>query len=232
MARRKPTPIATVESPSPNQEATIAHGLPNVSPHVEAEVARLSKKIRRYVRRDIEEQRAQVEALMVEGAGARQITRILRAQVDPRTKLPLWPNITPVTVRKRMEQVRALRVADAKHDRVTMREDMIERLHKTRQRALANEDYKAAVACEKEIAKLSGLYAPTKVDVSGDVNHSHAMVAVIAGMDPELAGELLEEARSNERLANEARRLLPAIIDVEAETVPREAVATPAALKR
>lgn len=206
MARRKPTK----NEQNPAREAAIAHGLPNVTPAVEREVARLSKTIRRYVRRDIEEQRAATERLMVEGAGLRQITRILRSQ---------WPNITHRTVRLRMEQVRALRKEDARADRNEARAFMVERLEAMRTRALAgnNPNFKAAIAAEKEIAKLLGLYAPTKVDVSGDVNHSHAMVSVIAGIDPELASELLEEAREEKRLAARAKELLPAlVVDVEA----------------
>ena len=213
MARRKPP----TSNENPAREAAIAHGLPNVTPAVEAEVRRLSRQVRRYVRRDIEEQRAAVERLMVEGAGLRQITRILRSQ---------WPNITHRTVKLRMEQVRALRKEDAKADRNEMRAFMVERLEAMRTRALAgsNPNFKAAIAAEKEIAKLLGLYAPTKVDVSGEVNHSHAMVAVIAGIDDDLAAELLEEARAEKRLAEKARELLPAIT-VEAEpTEPRESV--------
>jgi hypothetical protein len=216
MARRKPTKNKPHD---PAVEARIAHGpdpLPNVSPQVEAEVARLSRQVRRYVRRDIEEQRAAVERLMVEGAKCRQITRILRTQ---------WPNITHRTVALRMDQVNKLRAAEAKDDRVQARAFMVERLEALRTRALTGTrpDYKAAIAAEKEISKLLGLYAPTKVDITGDVNHSLAMVSVITNMDPDLASEILQEARTTERLANRARELLPAI-DVEVETVSQETV--------
>lgn len=216
MARRKPP----TKNENPVQEAAIAHGLPDVTPQVEREVARISRGIRRYVRRDLEEQRAACERLMVEGAGLRQITRILRAQ---------WPNITHRTVRLRMEQVRALRKEDAKADRNEMRAFMVERLEQMRTRALAaaNPNYKAALGAEREIAKLLGLYAPTQVKVDGEVNHSHAMVAVIAGIDDDLAQELLNEARETERLAKQAKELLPAIIDVEVETESRGSVAAP-----
>lgn len=200
MARRKPTK-------NPAEEARIAHGpdpIPGVSPQVEAEVARLSRTIRRYVRRDIEEQRAAVERLMVEGAKHRQITRILRQQ---------WPNITHRTVALRMAQVNELRKAEAKNDRVTMRAYMVERLEAMRTRALAgaNPNFKAAIACEKEIAKLEGLYAPTKVEIDGNMSHTHAMMSVIANMDSDLAQEMLEEARRTERLAKQAEELLPAL---------------------
>lgn len=210
MARRKPP----TKNENPAKEAAIAHGLPAVSPAVEAEVKRLSRQVRRYVRADIEEQRAAVERLMVEGALLRQITRVLRNR---------WPNITHRTVRLRMEQVRSLRKEDAKADRNERRQFMIERLEAMRTRALAgqNPNYKAAIACEKEIAKLEGLYMPVKVDVSGEVSHAHAMVNVIAGIDPELASELLEEAREEKRLAAAARELLPAIT-VEAEPAASE----------
>lgn len=209
MARHKPTSSKPV---SPAEEAAIAHGpdpLPDVSPRVEAEVKRLSKTIRRYVRRDILEQRAAVERLLIEGAKARQITRILRAQ---------WPLITARTVELRISQVEAERRAEYTFDRAKEREFAVERLQAMRQRALAGQrpDYKAAVACEKEIAKILGLYAPTKVDVSGELNHSHAMMSVIANMDPELAAEMLQEAKEEKRLAAKARELLPGIVDVPA----------------
>ena len=209
MARRKPSK----NKPStPADEARIAHGpapLPDVSPRVEAEVARISRTIRRYVRRDILEQRAAVERLMVEGAKARQIARILRQQ---------WPNITMRTVQLRIDQVNAERKAEYTFDRAKEREYAVERLQQVRQRALAgnNPDFKAAVACEKEIAKLMGLYAPTKVEVEGNMSHTHAMMSVIANMDSDLAQEMLEEARQNERLAARAKELLPALV-VEAE---------------
>lgn len=205
MARRKPTPNPT----NPATEAAIAHGLPNVTPAVEAEVQRLSRQVRRYVRRDLEEQRAAVERLMVEGAGSRQITRILRANG--------FPLITHRTIRLRMEQVRALRKEDAKADRNEARDFMVERLEQLRQRAMAANppNFKAAIAAEKEIAKLRGLYMPVKVELEGNMNHNHAMMSVIANMDSDLAQEMLEEARTNERLAARAKELLPGIIDVE-----------------
>lgn len=201
MARRKPS---NPSPESPVKDAQVAHGLPDVTPAVEREVARLSRTIRRYVRRDIEEQRAAVERLMVEGAKHRQITRILRQQ---------WPNITHRTVALRMAQVNELRKAEAKNDRVTMRAYMVERLEAMRTRALAgaNPNFKAAIACEKEIAKLEGLYAPTKVEIDGNMSHTHAMMSVIANMDSDLAQEMLEEARRTERLAKQAEELLPAL---------------------
>lgn len=210
MARRKPP----TSNENPAREAVVAHGLPNVTLAVEREVARLSRGIRRYVRADIEEQRAVVERLMVEGAGSRQITRILRTTKDPATGTIRWPNITHRTVRLRMEQVRALRKEDAKADRNEARSFMIERLEAMRTRALAgaNPNFKAALGAEREIAKLMGLYAPTKVEIDGNMNHSHAMLSVIANMDPELAGEMLEEAKRTERLAKQAEELLPALM--------------------
>lgn len=211
MARHKPKPQ------DPVADARVAFGpdpLPNVSPRVEAEVARLSKQVRLYVRRDIEEQKEAVERLMVEGAYYRQIVRILRQR---------WPNISRSTVTLRINQVNALRAAERKATREELRDHAVERLQMMRQRALAgnNPNFKAAIACEKEIAKIQGLYAPTKVEVDGDMRHSHAMLSVIANMDPELAGNLLEEAREEKRLAAKARELLPGLIDSKSETEPR-----------
>ena len=208
MARHKPTKN---KASLPAEEAAIAHGpapLPDVSPRVEAEVARLSKQVRRYVRRDILEQRAAVENLLIQGARARQIARILRST---------WPNLSMRTVLLRIEQVNAERKAEYTFDRAKEREFAVDRLQALRQRALAGNkpDFKAAVACEKELSKLMGLYAPTKVELEGNMNHNHAMMSVIANMDSDLAQEMLEEARTNERLAARAKELLPGIIDVE-----------------
>lgn len=203
------------------REAAVAHGLPNVDEKTERDVARLSKTIRRYVKKDIEEQRAAVERLMVEGAGRRQIARTMRILEDERGQ-KRWPNITDRTVELRITQVYELRKKDllassSREERDQARAYMIERLQDMRQRALVGKspNYKAAIACEREIAKLQGLYAATKVEVAGNVQHSHAMLSVIANMDPDQATELLEEAKETRRLADEARRLLPSVVTAD-----------------
>lgn len=196
MARRKPN---TLEQAIAIQEAT--------------------RSVASYDRSAQREQRIIVEKLMVEGAGCAQITRVLREITykdnGKETGIKKWPRISDRIVKKRMEEVRDSRKKDAslapKEEIAEMRSLMVERLTNLRQQAMVEKNYKTVINCEREIAKLKGLYAPTDVKIEGTVQHNHAMLTVIAGMDPEQAQELLNAGHEQRQLADKARRFLPAI---------------------
>lgn len=74
-------------------------------------------------------------------------------------------------------------------------------------------DIKSQVAAERLLADLQGTKAPEKVDVN--VRYTHAMLQVMANLEGERGQKLFEMALEQKRLADIARRQLPALVEAE-----------------
>lgn len=215
--------------------------IPLAGPELAKEVTKLAEVRRRYTVAEVRHQMTRVEELMTQGAGERQIYRVLTT-ASPTTGVVEFAGMSLAKVRQRMVAVSRLWAEEMDRDRgalQTKRAAAIRRSHEMRRWALAGErsadgrtwvrkpDAALALRIDIHIAKLEGTLAPIKVDVG--MNVSGAMMAVMANMDDDTAQALLAEAQEQERLARAARRLLPGVIDVEAQVVtdPSGSVAKP-----
>ncbi len=79
-------------------------------------------------------------------------------------------------------------------------------------------DHAAVYRYEKLLMQIEGTAAPIAVSV--DQTYTQAMLQVTANLTGEQAGELLEEAREQARLAGMARELLPALVVEGQEAKP------------
>lgn len=193
--------------------ADIAHGpepIPGVSEEVELEVAQLAKPVIRYTLEETKRQELYVQDLLINGADYRTITRLCRGQ---------WPKFTARRTEVLVRRVRGW-WKDERKDVPEARDEAIKRIHRMRQWALGEQgpdgkwktkpDLKALARFEALLMKIQGTeHQPAKIEVHQTFNQ--AMAQTIVEMSPEMAEQLLAEARETEKLAQMARELLPAL---------------------
>lgn len=190
-------------------------------PAVEREVALLAStsRIVAYTRGEVDKQLMYVEDLMIQGAQPRRIHRVLRGQ---------WTSITLSRVQQQVDKIKARWMEERARTKDVEREAAIRRITMFREWAsgkkdesgnwIAKPNHGAIVDYERLLMDLQGTREAIKIDVTA--TYTAAMLQVVARLDGDEASEILEEARETERLAGEARRLLPAltsreVVDVE-----------------
>jgi hypothetical protein len=176
----------------------------------EREVAHLAAGIISQVELERERRNQLIEQLIIEGTDSYTIWRVGRER---------FPTLTHDQVRHQMEKIRIKWREENRFELEVQRYASLERLHMLRRGALGEQPPNRALAlkCEKEINRLLGVVQPPKQQGNEVHIHSHALMAVIGGIDPEQAAALLEEQKEQERLAQVARTLLPAVVTVEPE---------------
>ncbi len=159
-----------------------------------------------YSRAETRQQIRDCEELAVEGADAKTIWRVM-------TETPRHLGITQARVRTLLARVRAdwsSIATDA--ERLADRTAAIRRIHRMRQKASlgAAPNYSAVLGFERALMALQGTCEPIQVEVS--TRFSTAMLDVIGSLTGEMASEYLEESLEQRRLADLARRELPALV--------------------
>ena len=175
------------------------------------EEAKQASPVVRYTLQEARAQLAFVEDLMVQGASTSQIIRLARAKLY----------IGEKRIRRLIERVKETHAKEDAEARQEWKAAQIRRLHTYRQQAsgrrgpdgswIERPDFKAVVALERLIAQICGTLEPVEVRV--DARYTEAMLHVVSNLTSESAAELLAEAREQERLAEAARKLLPAVVD-------------------
>lgn len=214
-----------------------APAVPPANPKLEAEVAAIvaakpppppdpKPPAVRYTLAETREHLRAVEELLIEGARVPLIHRTLRGRFHSITLKRVK------TLAARVREEWSLLSGDEKQ-RAADREAAIRRVQRMRQHAagqldpkdptgrtwLRAPDHKAVAAYEKILMDLQGTREAAKVDV--DVRYTEAMLHVMGSLQGEAGQELLEEALEQARLADVARRELPAFVQ-EAEVVPTD----------
>lgn len=184
---------------------------------------------RAYTALETREQIRFCESLMIQGARPMEIWRLMRAQ---------WP-VTQLRVKTLMDRVKQDWLSLQKdEDRMAKREAQIRRIHEMRRVASGLRDprdptgatwirppnHQAVARYEALLMQIEGTSEPIRVDVN--VAYTEAMLTVVAQLSGDRGTELLEEAMEQQRLAELAKRELPAlamesapgrVIEVEAE---------------
>lgn len=199
--------------------------------------------VRRYTPAEAREQVRRIEELMIDGAREGQIYRLLKGDSQ---NPGAYPGITRKRVKELAQRIRTDWSSIASDEqRIADREAAIRRIQRMRLVACGVRDPKApgawlvppnhmAVArYEALLMELQGTKDAIKLDVN--VHYTQAMLAVVGRLSGEDATDLLDEAMEQARLADMARRELPAltvgerirtgsVIDVPAE---KEGARTP-----
>jgi hypothetical protein len=211
--KRRPAPY------EPVTHADLAHGpppIPGVPAEHEAEVALLAKDVIRYTREEAREQKEWAWNAYLNGSTPQKIATMCRAR---------WPRFTVKRAKQLVKQVRE-DLAEARSDvdveaRRAEHIDQIKRwaLHAQGERDRAGKwvrhpNHQALARYKRLEMDLDGTIHLPKIEVHQTFNR--ALVQVIGEMSPEEADRLLAEAREQERLADRAKNLLPAIVDVPA----------------
>lgn len=172
----------------------------------------------RYTLQESRRQLAFVEDLIVQGASVSQIIRLARRPA------PSGLNIGEKRTRKLIERVKETHAREDAEARAEWKAAQIRRLHEYRRQASGvrnpdgtwkvEPDHKAIVAYERLLAQVCGTLEPVEMKV--DARYTEAMLTVVSTLTNEDAAALLAEAREQARLADAARRMLPAIVVVDA----------------
>lgn len=226
MARKKKAPPAPVVDAKIEEEVqAIVQAAPPPDPTPLAK-----PPVRRYTLAETRDQLRSVEELLIEGAKPAAIHRLFRAESK-------YPSITMSRVHDLCARVRTDWLSIAKDDdRKAARSAAIVRIHRMRQQAAGQWDqatkswvikpnHQAVARYEELLMKLEGSEQAAKVEV--DVRYTQAMLAITAQLTGDDASAFLEEAMDQKRLADMAKRELPALVEriptgsvVEAEVVP------------
>ncbi len=188
-------------------------------PTLEREVAELAaaSAVVRYSLAEAKLQFEEVEGLLRNGSAPSQMHRILRMK---------WPTLTKSRVGLLVTRVKDEWASESAQTRSSDRDAAIRRIHGYRQHAAGEwsaelkrwarqPDHKALAKWEMLLMALQGTREPIAIDVTHV--YTQAMLQVTSRLEGDEASEMLAEAREQERLANEARRLLPALSIQDAE---------------
>jgi hypothetical protein len=189
-------------------DAEVAHGR---DPEMEREILAIAARTPTvvYSRIEAREQLELVEGLMIQGAAPAQIRSVLRGR---------WSNISTARTVKLFERVKDRWQKERELMAGTEREATIRRIEQMRSwatgtrgedgRWIEKPNFNALTKMESLLIEVHGLRAPTKIDV--EVAYTRAMLDVVGKLEGEDGAELLAEAREQERLADLARKMLPA----------------------
>lgn len=191
--------------------ADVAHDARDPAIEREVEVLAADSAPVRYARQEVRQQEEDVEQLLKNGSPPSQMCRILRER---------WPRMSKSRVYMLVARVKDRWREESAKTREMDREAAIRRIHTYRMHAAGEFDartgkwirqpnHQALAKWERLLMDLQGTREAIKIDVG--VVYTQAMLQVVARLDGEQASDLLEEAREQERLAEAARTLLPAL---------------------
>jgi len=182
---------------------------------IEAEVAAIEKpKARVYTRAESEQQQQLVLEWRIDGFARSTIWKQLRAR---------WPGLGRKRLEMLWERVNVAFATQADRPLVAKKEEALARLRRIAVTAIVGEwdekrkawkhkpDLKAAIRAEEAIARIEGTEAPIQVQ-NTNVHLTAAMVAVVGKLTKEDAADYLAEALEQGRLAEIARKELPALV--------------------
>jgi hypothetical protein len=214
MARRKKLEEPVRSAKSDGDEAHDGH-----DPALVREVRELARNSAGvlYSRVEVAEQLELVSDLLMQGTDVTRVWRICRAR---------WSTLSKKRVDRLVERVRERWMADAEKTKGMDREAAIRRIHNLRAWAAGEKDRSGAnwvrkpdsrtlLHCERLLMDLQGTREAIKVDVTA--TYTQAMLTVMARLEGDEASAILEEAHEQERLAEAAKRHLPAVLTVNAE---------------